>query len=121
MQGAVVSIARTPTHNKLQRSNGRSKAENVAYAKIAQAGLSAAQRAENARKARETRIANLAAEIDPEGLMDPADRMAEVNRVLNQQLLKARAARLTARRKAAEAAERLAETEAELAAFDDAG
>jgi len=100
--------------------NGRTPEENREYARAAANSMPRATQLANAAKARSARTARLAAEIDPDGTMDTAELAREIKRRKDAQLAKARAARLTMRRKAGQAAAALigAEVAAELAESD---
>lgn len=102
---------RTPGR-RTRRGNGRTPAENHEYAKLAANSQSRETQLANASAARDARTAKLAAEIDPEGTMSPAELAREIKRRKDAQLAKARAVRLTMLRRAREAGTALVEAEA---------
>jgi hypothetical protein len=109
--------------------NGRTAAENRAYAEAAAAAIPHATLVANAARARNGYSVKLAAEIDPDGVLTPEELDREVRQAKRRQLAAARAKALTAKRQLREATERaaLADTAfasaalADVAAFDDAG
>lgn len=105
------------SHARHSTGNGRTPEENHAYAVAAANSMPLEAQRANAAAARAGRTAKLAAEIDPDGTMDPAEVAREVKRRKDAQLAKARATRLTRLRRAREAAQRLVEdfTEADAA------
>jgi hypothetical protein len=91
--------------------NGPTAAEKRLYAVAANAAVPRAVQVTKAANMRQARRAKIAAEIDPDGTLTPAELEREVGRFIRGQLAKATAASLTARRKAKEAAQRAAEAE----------
>ena len=103
-----------------RNSNGRTKAENQAYAKIGRAGLTRQQEVTAAATARAGRRAKAAERIIArDGKLEPDVLERRIDAEIANQMTRARAAALTARRRAREAADRLAAAEAELAAVAD--
>ena len=86
-----------------RRGNGRTAAENHEYARLAANSQPRSMQLANAAAGRAARRAKLAAEIDPDGTMDPAELDREIKRRKDAQLAKARGVRLTMLRRAREA------------------
>jgi hypothetical protein len=94
-------------HARHGAGNGRTPEENREYAKLAANSQPRAMQLANAAAGRAARSAKLAAAIDPDGTMDPAELEREIKRRKDAQLARARAARLTRLRRARAAAGRL--------------
>jgi hypothetical protein len=95
------------SHARHGAGNGRTPEENREYAKLAANSQPRDMQIANAAAGRAARSAKLAAEIDPDGTMDPAELAREVKRRKDAQLARARATRLTRLRRARAAAGRL--------------
>jgi hypothetical protein len=104
------------------QGNGRSKAENIAYAKLANAARSPEQIRATAEAMRKGRRDAARRRIEERWGPQPAGLIEDmIDRELAGQMARMRAKALTARRKAREAGEQLAAAEADLEAAEDAG
>jgi hypothetical protein len=101
-QGDLMDDTRTAVR---RTGNGRSDAENTHYAAAAALAIPRPVQIAKAAGMRQARRAKIAAEIDPDGTMDPAQLEHEIRLVIRGQFAKARALTLTAQRKAAKASE----------------
>jgi hypothetical protein len=111
-------VSRTaPTRNRV--GNGRTPAENKVYAQIGQRGLTPDQRERAAAAMRAGRRRSAAERITARlGKLPPDELEREIDADIRDQMNRARAAALTARRKASEAADRAAQAEAALTAAE---
>jgi hypothetical protein len=99
-------LARSTTTRNKGSGNGRTVAENQAYAVLASNSQTRQQKLASAANARAGRRARAAERITArEGTMPAAELERAIDREIAAQMARARAAALTARRKAREAAD----------------
>lgn len=116
----MVARGTEPRNKKAGRAgNGRTPAENSAYAKVAQAGMSREQMRANAEAARAGRRRKAAERVIAlNGELPPGELERAIDLEIAAQMARIRAKALTTRRRARQVAERAAELEAEAAALD---